>query len=459
MKAGLLPLYIKLYDDSAPGVRPRLEAFYETVATLLEARGVEILRCPFCRLEPEFARAVAGFEEAGADAVITLHMAYSPSLEAVDILTNSSLPVIVLDTTETLEFPNTQSPGEIMYNHGIHGVMDLCSMLIRRGKAFAIAAGHYAESDCLDRVVGYLRAAVAAGALNGTRVGLMGGRFAGMGDFTVPPEEMKARFGIETLELTAETLGKIYDSVTEEEVEAERLANEDLCDIQADTSEEGYEAYLRSCVAVDKCLRQEGLDAFSATFLGMGKAAAGIPTMPFMACCKAMERGFGYAGEGDTLTASFVGALLRGWQETSFVEIFCPDWKNDLLFLSHMGEVNYRVRDCRPLLCKNGSRYSGEYDPYAAYTRMKGGKGVYVNVCRGREDFKLVVSQAEMVSYSQDAFPTSMRGWMKPGRPVAEFLEIHSRQGATHHSAFVYGATVEQLQYFADLLDLECVVI
>ena len=459
MKAGLLPLYIKLYDDTAPGVRPRLEAFYETVAALLEARGVEILRSPFCRLEPEFARAVAGFEEAGADAVITLHMAYSPSLEAVDVLKNSSLPVIVLDTTETLEFTNTQSSGEIMYNHGIHGVMDLCSMLIRRGKPFAIAAGHYAESDCLDRVVGYLRAAVAAKALGNTRVGLIGGRFAGMGDFTVSAEEMKARFGIETVALTAERLGKCFDTVSEEEAAGERQANEALCDIQADTGEEGYEAYLRSCVAVEKCLREEKLTAFSATFLGMGRETAGIPTMPFMACCKAMERGIGYAGEGDTLTASFVGALLQGWQETTFVEIFCPDWKNDVLFLSHMGEVNYRIRDCRPLLCKNGTRYSGEYTPYAAYTRIRGGKGVYVNICRGREDFKLVLSSGEMLSYEADNFPTSMRGWMKPDRPVAEFLEAHSRHGATHHSAFVYGATVEQLKYFADLLDLECVVI
>ena len=459
MKAGLLPLYIKLYDDTAPGVRPRLEAFYETVARSLEEKGVEILRSPFCRIEPEFAKAVADFEAAGADAVITLHMAYSPSLEAVDVLKKSSLPVIVLDTTETLEFTNLQSSGEIMYNHGIHGVMDLCSMLIRRDKPFAIAAGHYEASDCLDRVVGYLRAAIAARALGNARVGLIGGRFAGMGDFTVPAEEMKTRFGIETVELTAERLAKCFDTVTAEEAARERQANEDLCDIQADTEEEGYEAYLRSCVAVEKCIREEKLTAFSATFLGMGREKAGIPTMPFMACCKAMERGIGYAGEGDTLTAAFIGALLRGWQETTFVEIFCPDWKNDVLFLSHMGEVNYRIRDTRPILCKNASRYSGEYNPYAAYTRMQGGKGVYVNICRGKDDFKLVLSGAEMLSYEADNFATGMRGWMKPGCPVAEFLEAHSRQGATHHSAFVYGATVEQLQYFAALLGLQSVVI
>ena len=459
MKAGLLPLYIKLYDDTAPGVRPRLEAFYERIAASLEAKGVEILRSPFCRVEPEFAKTVADFEAAGADAIITLHMAYSPSLEAVDVLKNSSLPVIVLDTTETLEFSNLQSSGEIMYNHGIHGVMDLCSMLIRRDKPFAIAAGHYASSDCLDRVVGYLRAAIAAKALGNTRVGLIGGRFAGMGDFTVPQEEMKTRFGIETVELSAQRLAAIYDAVTGEEAKAERSANEALCDIRADTEEAGYEAYLRACVAVEKCLREEKLTAFSATFLGMGREKAGIPTMPFMACCKAMERGVGYAGEGDTLTASFIGALLQGWQETTFVEIFCPDWKNQVLFLSHMGEVNYRIRDTRPLLCKNATCYSGEYNPYAAYTRMKGGKGVYVNICRGREDFKLVLSDAEMLSYEEDTFPTSMRGWMKPGCSVAEFLEAHSRQGATHHSAFVYGATVEQLRFFGALLGLETVVI
>ena len=32
IKVGFLPLYVKLYDDVVPGLRPRLEAFYETMA-------------------------------------------------------------------------------------------------------------------------------------------------------------------------------------------------------------------------------------------------------------------------------------------------------------------------------------------------------------------------------------------------------------------------------------------
>ena len=62
-KIGLLPLYIELYDQSAPSLRKRLEAFYEEVAKEFEGRGFDVMRVPFCRLVPEFEAAVKKFEE------------------------------------------------------------------------------------------------------------------------------------------------------------------------------------------------------------------------------------------------------------------------------------------------------------------------------------------------------------------------------------------------------------
>ena len=182
MKIGLLPLYIALYDETSPQVRPRLEAFYERIAKAFEERDIEVVRTEdFCRLKPEFEKAVATFEDKKVDAIVTLHMAYSPSLESIEALAGTKLPIVVLDTTETLEFTQNQDQGEVMFNHGIHGVMDMCSMLKRYGKPFAIAAGHYKESDCIDEVCGYVRAAVAAKALSHAKVGLVGGAFEGMG--------------------------------------------------------------------------------------------------------------------------------------------------------------------------------------------------------------------------------------------------------------------------------------
>lgn len=36
IKIGFLPLYIKLYDDSCGELRPKLEAFYNEMAGILE---------------------------------------------------------------------------------------------------------------------------------------------------------------------------------------------------------------------------------------------------------------------------------------------------------------------------------------------------------------------------------------------------------------------------------------
>ena len=86
-------------------------------------------------------------------------------------------------------------------------------------------------------------------------------------------------------------------------------------------------------------IEKEGLSAFTVNFREI-RPENGLVVMPFVEASKAMARGVGYAGEGDVLTASITGALMRGFPETAFVEIFCPDWKQDKLLISHMGEYN-----------------------------------------------------------------------------------------------------------------------
>ncbi len=458
MKIGLLPLYIQLYDISSPHVRPRLEAFYEKIVKQFNEQGMTVLRSDFCCIKPEFEQTVAGFEEEKADAIVTLHMAYSPSLESIEVLAATKLPIIVLDTTETLEFTPEQSSGEIMYNHGIHGVMDMCSMLKRYGKPYAIAAGHYLESDCILRVCGYVRAAVAANALKEARVGLIGGAFEGMGDFAVAPEELKERFHITIEEMEPALLREQRKLISQDAIDAEIAENAASFDFDEGVDPEEYRQAVADCLAVRGCIQTKGYTAFSANFQKIG-AECGLETMPFLECCKAMKRGIGYAGEGDALTAAFTGALLTGYPETGFVEIFCPDWKNDMLFLSHMGEVNYRITDGKPLICRKG-KADDKRNPYAGYARMKGGEGVYVNISRAKDDYQLLLAPAQMLSFDTDNFPRAVRGWMKPiSGTTAEFLEDLSRNGATHHSSFVYGASVDELIFFGQLLSLETVVI
>ena len=182
IKIGFLPLYIKLYDDTGNGAaeRPVMMDFYLEIAKQFEQMGFDVVTSEFCRIEPEFRETVARFECEGADCIVTWHAAYSPSLESIKVLTETKLPIVVLDTTDTYDFSPSQAPSNISRCHGIHGVMDMCSLLRRYGKKFAIAAGHYAESDVVERVAGFVRAAYAATSLDGSRTASIGGSFDGV---------------------------------------------------------------------------------------------------------------------------------------------------------------------------------------------------------------------------------------------------------------------------------------
>ena len=455
MKIGFLPLYIKLYDDIGAS-RTLLEEFYIELTKTFEKNGVEVVTSEFCCIKPEFEKAVEKFEKADVDAIVTWHAAYSPSLESIDALVNTNLPIVVLDTTPTPDFTTSDDPGKISWNHGIHGVMDMCSMLKQRGKPYAIAAGYYLEPGYIERILGFVRAAMAAKKLGTMKVGLAGGAFEGMGDFAVDPEELKQRFGICVETVKAEDMQKAKESVTDEEFAAELEINKQMFDFDHNIVEEEYHPFVKSCLALRKCVDNCGYNAFSVNFLDV----SAIGTMPFVECCKAMERGIGYAGEGDALTAAFTGAFLSQYPDTSFVEIFCPDWQKDTVFLSHMGEMNYRIADGKPLLSRTGSAFVKGTMPYAAYSKMKAGKGLYVNISRDKDDYSMLIAPCEMLSDGDDTMTNSMRGWMRhESKTTAQFLQDLSVNGATHHSTFVYDATVEQLEYFARLLSLKTVVI
>lgn len=265
-KIGFLPLYIKLYDDCGLTIRERLEPFYEKLAAAFEKDGFSVLRTSFCRVKEEFAAAVAMFEANDVDCIVTWHAAYSPSLESIEALSQTKLPIVVLDTTETFDFSPAQSPDEININHGIHGVMDMTNMLRRNGKAYAIAAGPYPQSDVVQRAGRLAQIAAGANSLAGSRVGTIGGSFDGMGDFLISDEELLERFGVTAVYAKGKELSAFADAVTEEEICTEIDRDLDTCQVLTPFSRETHAKTVKNCLAVRKWLEQEKLDAFTVNF-------------------------------------------------------------------------------------------------------------------------------------------------------------------------------------------------
>ena len=460
-KIGLLPLYVELYDRISPAKRPKIEAIYAETAKKLRDNGLDVLEVPICRLANEFEEAIAYFEQENVDALVTLHMAYSPSLESEKALANTNLPLIVLDTTPAYTYDQYTDSSEAQWNHGIHGVQDMCNLLLRNGKKFVVCAGHLDHSNVIQKVKNAVKSAQVVAGMKNARIGLVGGAFAGMGDFQIPFEEMKRDLGFETVPFDWELGAEIATSITQQDIDAEYERDQERFVIDPALPRSVYDNSTKASLVIRKWVEQEQLTGFTINFLAVDGVKGGLTTMPFNECCSAMEKGIGYAGEGDVLTAAFVSALMHAFEEVTFTEMFCPDWEHGSVYMSHMGEYNYGIADGKPVLYERPFPFSGAGNSIAAFKTMKGGRAVLLNLAPfGNGQFTITLVPGQMLDIEgENTHSRTTNGWFKPDAPLEDFLEIYSQNGATHHSVLVYGDILEQVKPLATFLGCKCVVI
>jgi len=461
LKIGLLPLYLKLYDEIMPDLRRAFDPFLDEIGKGFEKRGIRVLKARITRTSGECRRTLSMFRRQGAQAVVTVHLAYSPSLESADALGETGLPVVMLDTTMDLSFGTAVKPDRIMYNHGIHGVMDLASVLRRRGHPYAVVAGHSrSDPHVLDRAAGFVRAAAAAGYLRRTKALLIGRPFRGMGDFAVSDSVLR-QFGITVSRASVSDVEKAAASVETADVRREVAA--DRRRFECEIGAEDHERSVRVGLGVRSLIRERQCDAFSFNFLSFDRSSGPACTVPFLEASKAMERGVGYAGEGDVLTAALVGALQRAFGRTTFTEIFCPDWRGNSLFLSHMGEINPRVSAAKPVIVlKEEYRFSGALPPAIVVCAAAPGPAVFVNLAPcPKGEMTLIVAPVTVLQDARDpSMRRSVRTWIRPASgSVAAFLEAYSNAGGTHHSALVLGGSAESLAAMGRFAGVNVVVI
>ncbi|MHB8277337.1 MAG: L-arabinose isomerase family protein [Candidatus Humimicrobiaceae bacterium] len=464
VKVGLLPLYLEFYDKKVSDLRVRSEEFLEEIINRLEEKELIIKNSKICRRKEEFKDAVNYFEKEKVAAIITLHLAYSPSLESAEALSSTNIPIIVLNTTPAFYFGSDQSTDEIMYNHGIHGVQDFCSLLYKKGKKYFIETGHYDKSDVLDRVVKKVKSVSLARSMRSQRVGRIGGSFEGMGDFFIPAEDLKKNPGIEVIETDFKEITDLIPGENSEEVKNEILADYKTFKVD-NLSKKVHLDSVRIGLAIRKWIEKRSLTSFTYNFSVINKKS-GFLTVPFLEASKQMAAGVGFAGEGDVLTASLVGTLLSIYPESSFVEMFCPDWSGDSIFLSHMGEMNIGLVSGKPFLFEKDVSLLETEPPAVAAGSFKPGKAVYINLAPDTDNiFRLLVSEIEMVDLSakkeslKDNMDKTIRGWFKHKLGISEFLSQFSKHGGTHHSAMVYGDIKDVISDFGRIMNWQVIEI
>jgi L-arabinose isomerase len=250
----------------------------------------------------------------------------------------------------------------------------------------------------------------------------------------------------------------VEQQLADDRVEKELTADLSRFEVAADRDR------LRRSIAVGLTLRdwaeREQLDALTVNFLDID-SRRNFPCMPFLEASKAMSRGLGYAGEGDVLTAAFVGALIRSGLRATFSEMFCPDWSADHVFLSHMGEANTRCLEQLARIVDKPFPFSDAEDTVAVAGRFVAGEASLVDlapICRpdGSVHFRMVIVPGQVVAPDgRDNMADLIRGWFAPHGSVSAMLSAYSRAAGTHHLALVYGDCLGTVSTMADVLGWE----
>ncbi len=448
LRVGLLPLYLDLYDRRRPELRDSVDSFLDDVGKLIERAGVEVVRAPIATLRRHVDAAEELFGGGRVDLVVTLHLAYSPSLLVVEFLSQLDTPILVLDSTPARSF-ELDDDRYLLENHAVHGVMDLTSVLVSKGVEFRVVAGHIDLPEFQRRLSTELDGALMAKRFRNQRIGLTGSAFVGMGDFSIDAEAVAKRFGIEAVALAPETIvaaaARIADAEVDRRIEADRDAF-DLSEVDTFVHRRSARCYL----ALRRLCAEHGLSAYTMNFEQTGPS---LPP-PFYAASRLMADGYGYAGEGDVVTAGLGRALNVIDGRSMFSEVFCVDWETDEVLFSHMGEINpLFAAGARSILMK---RALGHEEP-SLYFRFSVDSMkitmVNIGVSNGVPS-RLVVATLDIVERDPSPGITAPHFFASPETPVAEFLEEYARLGGGHHVYLCEGDIRRRLRVMCSHLGL-----
>jgi len=259
--------------------------------------------------------------------------------------------------------------------------------------------------------------------------------------------DLVARIGAAT-DAEVERLVKEYAAVYELKVTAEQMG--------AVRGQARIELGLRAF------LESGGFSAFTDTFEDLH----GLEQLPGLAVQRLMAEGYGFGAEGDWKTAALVRAVkvmaagLPGG--TSFMEDYTYhlDPTGAKVLGAHMLEVCPTIAQGRPTLEVHPLGIGGKADPARLVFTAAPGPALNAAVIDLGNRFRLVVNAVDSVAPDAPLpkLPVARALWVpRPDLKVAAAAWIHA--GSSHHTAFSLAVTPEHLRDFAEMADVEFVLI
>lgn len=470
-RIGIFAVAHAVYWEQFEGLYENIMGYHAELCKKVSANEAEVIDFGMVDSSEKAYAAVAKIKAADLDLLFCNMVTYATSSVFAPIIRDCSVPVVLvaLQPLEALDYTKANTFMQLE-NDNICSVPEFTGVAIRMGKKVqdVIIGTLHGDEEADAELAQWCDIAKVLHDLKGARIGLMGHTMEAMYDMHADPTAISAAFGLHVPLLEVDQVLKLYETVTEEEVQAKIAVIEqefEMPEPKSDpvtmklTEEDKYQA-AKSAAALDKLVEVYHLTGLAYYYEGRENSMhRTVPSTFIVGNSILNAQGIPMCGEFDIKTCIAMLIMDRLDIGGSFAEFHPFDFKNDFILVGHDGPHHLKIAQGKPVL-RSLKKYHGKPGHGASVEfKIKEGPITMLGITQKQDGtFKFVIGEG----YSKEGpIPptgnTNTRGFFEP--TTKQFVKKWVMEGPTHHYALGIGHHAETLSKIAEVLGIESVIV
>ncbi len=399
--------------------------------------------------------------------IVWMHT-FSPAKRWIAGLKALQKPMVHLHTQFNKKIPWAKIDMDFMnLNQSAHGGREFGYMASRMNMNRKVIVGHWQEQKVINKLVTWIRAACAWQDAQNLKIARFGDNMRNVAVTEGDKVGAEMKFGYSVNGYGLGDLVEYVNQVIESEINQLLQKYEEKYNLVKSLETEGenreslYEA-AKMELGMSNFLEDNNLKAFTTTFENLH----GLKQLPGLAVQRLMKAGYGFGAEGDWKTAALVRAMkvmgcgLKGG--TSFMEDYTYhlEENNNRVLGAHMLEVCESIAEETPSLEIHPLDIGGKADPVRLVFNTAPGSALNASIVDMGGRFRMIVNTVEAVRADEQLpeLPVARVLW-EPKPDLNTSATAWILAGGAHHTSFSQVITVEHLQDFAEMADVELLLI
>lgn len=410
----------------------------------------------------------ANYQDNCLGLLVWLHT-FSPAKMWINGLRRLEKPLLQFHTQFNAQIPWDSMDMDFMnLNQTAHGGREFGFIGARMRQQHSVVAGHWKDRQAQEGIARWMRVCAAKHESQHLKVARFGDNMREVAVTEGNKVSAQIQFGYSVNGYALGDLEQVVNEVSHSDISAlveEYEASYILTDAvkNGGAKRENLLDAARLELGIERFLQQGGFQAFTTTFENL----YGLKQLPGLACQRLMQKGYGFGAEGDWKTAALLRimkVMASGLQGgTSFMEDYTYNFQpgNDLVVGSHMLEVCPSIaKEEKPLLDVQHLGIGGKADPARLLFSTPAGAALNASLIDLGDRFRLLVNCVDTVEQPRDLpkLPVARAIW-KAQPSLATAAEAWILAGGAHHTVFTQALDVEYLRLYAEMHNIEFLLI